>query len=119
MRVFCAWTFGSAGRGGFWGGISSACSENLTPGLGDLEVGGGDAALSCAEEVGASLSSSKSSSRAVVGLSGGCSCYFERSSSKLEELTFSVLAFSDMLYVVCEGGVMAKCGIENVVSGAT
>jgi hypothetical protein len=74
ISVFCAWTLGSAGRGGFCGGISSACSENLTPGLGDFEVGGGEAALSGAEDVGASLSSSKSSSRAVVGLSGGCSC---------------------------------------------
>ena len=52
---------GSTGRGGFAGGISVASSEKRTPGLGDLEVGGGD------EMAGASSSSSKSSSRAVVG----------------------------------------------------
>lgn len=70
--MFCASTCGSTGRGGFCGGISSACSVNLTPGLGDFEAGGGEVAFSGAEVVGASLSSSKSSSRAVVGLSGGC-----------------------------------------------
>lgn len=77
ISVFCACTCGSTGRGGFCGGISSACSENLTPCLGDFEIGGGDAVFSGAEDVGASLSSSKSSSRAVVGLSGGYLCQFK------------------------------------------
>ena len=70
--VFCACTWGSTGRGGFWGGISVASSLKRTPGLGDLEPGDGDLVFSCAETAEVSLSSSKSSSRAVVGLSGGC-----------------------------------------------
>jgi hypothetical protein len=73
MRVFCACCCGDMGRGGFGGGISVASSLKRTPGLGDLEGGGGAVAVSWVEDVGASLSSSKSSSRAVVGLSGGCS----------------------------------------------
>jgi hypothetical protein len=73
ISVFCACTWGSTGRGGFWGGISVASSLKRTPGLGDLEAGDGEVALSWVEAAGASLSSSKSSSRAVVGLSGGCS----------------------------------------------
>lgn len=74
ISVFCACTWGSTGRGGLGGGISVASSLKRTPGLGDLDDGGGDAACSGAEAaVGVSLSSSKSSSRAVVGLSGGCS----------------------------------------------
>lgn len=56
------------GRGGLAGGISVGSSENRTPGLGDLEGGGGAVALS--PVAGASASSSKSSSRAVVGDSG-------------------------------------------------
>jgi len=51
-------------------------SVKRTPGLGDFEGGGGEVTISWVAEVGASLSSSKSSSRAVVGLSGGCSCQF-------------------------------------------
>lgn len=49
-----------------------ASSLKRTPGLGDLEPGDGDLVFSCAETAEVSLSSSKSSSRAVVGLSGGC-----------------------------------------------
>lgn len=74
ISVFCACCCGDMGRGGFGGGISVASSLNRTPGLGDFEGGEGAVAVSWVEEAGASLSSSKSSSRAVVGLSGGCSC---------------------------------------------
>jgi hypothetical protein len=74
ISVFCACCCGDMGRGGFGGGISVAASVKRTPGLGDLEGAGGAVAESCADAAGASLSSSKSSSRAVVGLSGGCSC---------------------------------------------
>jgi hypothetical protein len=71
ISVFCACCCGDMGRGGLGGGISVASSLKRTPGLGDLG-GGGDATVSwVAAVVGASLSSSKSSSRAVVGLSGG------------------------------------------------
>ncbi len=99
ISVFCAWAFGSAGRGGFCGGISSACSENLTPGLGDFEAGGGEVVFSgAAEDAGASLSSSKSSSRAVVGLSGGYMCQFELHSGLWNMLTLSVPVFSDMIF---------------------
>jgi hypothetical protein len=59
------------GRGGFGGGMSVVSSVKRTPGFGDFEGGGGDVSVSWADAVGASLSSSKSSSRAVVGLSGG------------------------------------------------
>lgn len=72
ISVFCACAWESTGRGGFWGGISTASSLKRTPGLGDLEAGDGAVALSWVEAAEASLSSSKSSSRAVVGLSGGC-----------------------------------------------
>jgi hypothetical protein len=54
--------------------MSVVSSVKRTAGLGDFEGGGGDVTVSWADEAGASLSSSKSSSRAVVGLSGGCSC---------------------------------------------
>lgn len=64
------------GRGGFGGGMSVVSSVKRTPGFGDFDGGGGDVTVSWVAEVGASLSSSKSSSRAVVGLSGGCSCQF-------------------------------------------
>lgn len=66
MSVFSACTCGFTGRGGFGGGISVASSEKRTPGLGDLEGGGRDVTGSEAA-AGVSLSSSKSSSRAVVG----------------------------------------------------
>lgn len=72
ISVFCACCCGDMGRGGFGGGMSVASSLKRTPGLGDFDGGGGAAVVSWAEVVGASLSSSKSSSRAVVGLSGGC-----------------------------------------------
>ena len=49
-------------------------SVNRTPGLGDFAGGGGEVTVSWVDEAGASLSSSKLSSRAVVGLSGGYSC---------------------------------------------
>ena len=75
-NVFCACCCGDMGRGGFGGGISVSPSVKRTPGLGDFEGGGGGDVMadSCVDVVGASLSSSKSSSRAVVGLSGGYSC---------------------------------------------
>jgi hypothetical protein len=56
--------------------MSVVSSVKRTPGLGDFAGAGGDVTVSWVAEVGASLSSSKSSSRAVVGLSGGCSCQF-------------------------------------------
>lgn len=46
MSVFSACWCGLIGRGGFGGGISVASSEKRTPGLGDLEVGGGETRLS-------------------------------------------------------------------------
>lgn len=75
IRVFCACCCGDMGRGGFGGGMSVVSSVKRTAGLGDLE-GGGDVTVSWVEEVVASLSSSKSSSRAVVGLSGGYNCQY-------------------------------------------
>lgn len=66
MSVFVACWCALMGRGGLAGGISVASSEKRTPGLGDLEGGGGDVTCS-PEAAGASSSSSKSSSRAVVG----------------------------------------------------
>jgi hypothetical protein len=65
MSVVSACCCGSIGRGGFVGGISVALSEKRTPGLGDFEGGGGE--VTCSVGAGVSLSSSKSSSRAVVG----------------------------------------------------
>lgn len=65
ISVFSACCCALIGRGGFGGGISVASSEKRTPGFGDFEGGGGDATVSVAAV--ASLSSSKSSSRAVVG----------------------------------------------------
>lgn len=53
------------GLGGFGGGISVDPSVKRTPGLGDLDGGGGETTFSV--PAGFSLSSSKSSSRAVVG----------------------------------------------------
>lgn len=57
------------GRGGLAGGISVASSENLTPGFGDFDVGGGVVFCSVVlcSLAGRSVSSSKSSGRAVVG----------------------------------------------------
>ena len=66
IRVFSACCWGLIGRGGLGGGISVASSVKRTPGFGDLDVGGGEVTLSWVA-AGVSLSSSKSSSRAVVG----------------------------------------------------
>ena len=119
IRVFCAWTFGSTGRGGFCGGISSACSVNLTPALDDFEAGGGEAAFSGAEDVVASLSSSKSSSRAVVGLSGGCRCQLKLQSRLWSILTLSVPDFSDIVYDVVWMCVKVGCCKESGVLAQT
>jgi hypothetical protein len=66
INVFSACCCVLMGRGGLGGGISVASSEKRTPGLGDLDGGGGEETCS-AGAAGVSLSSSKSSSRAVVG----------------------------------------------------
>jgi len=75
ISVFSACCWGLIGRGGFGGGISVASSEKRTPGLGDFEGGGGGDVMCSvpapAPVAGPSMSSSKSSSRAVVGDSGG------------------------------------------------
>jgi hypothetical protein len=100
ISVFCDCCCGDMGRGGFGGGISVASSVKRTPGLGDFEGAGGAMAESWADAVGASLSSSKSSSRAVVGLSGGCSCQYEKLGIA-GDATFSAVGFSAMLVVWC------------------